>query len=35
MLTDWSKEGKILGFEKIRKHVSRSGVFLGAGEDSQ
>lgn len=29
------KENKILGFEKIRKHVSRSGAFLGTEQDSQ
>jgi DNA ligase-4 len=28
-------EQKILEFHKIRKHVSRSGVFLGTDEDSQ
>ncbi|KAM0278556.1 hypothetical protein ACHAQH_005124 [Verticillium albo-atrum] len=28
------KEGKILPFHKIRKYVSRSGVFLGAQRDS-
>jgi len=28
-------EGRILEFEKIRKHVSRSGVFLGTEQDSQ
>lgn len=29
------QEKKILGFEKIRKHVSRSGAFLGTEQDSQ
>jgi DNA ligase-4 len=29
------KEKKVLGFEKIRKHVSRSGAFLGTEQDSQ
>lgn len=29
------KEQKILGFDKIRKHISRSGRFIGTGEDSQ
>ncbi|KAK3325535.1 hypothetical protein B0H66DRAFT_588289 [Apodospora peruviana] len=29
------KDGKILDFHKIRKHVSRSGSFLGTGQDSQ
>jgi len=28
-------EGRILEFHKIRKHVSRSGLFLGTDEDSQ
>lgn len=32
----WSdREQKVLGFDKIRKHVSRSGRFIGTGEDSQ
>ncbi|KAI1433373.1 hypothetical protein GGR50DRAFT_669390 [Xylaria sp. CBS 124048] len=30
-----TKEKKILPFHKIRKHVSRSGVFLGTKNDSQ
>ncbi|KAI1821996.1 hypothetical protein F4861DRAFT_424884 [Xylaria intraflava] len=30
-----TKECKILPFHKIRKHVSRSGVFLGTKKDSQ
>jgi DNA ligase-4 len=29
------KEQKILSFDKLRKHISRSGRFIGAGEDSQ
>ncbi|KUI60256.1 DNA ligase 4 [Cytospora mali] len=29
------KDERILGFEKIRKHVKRSGRFLGTNEDSQ
>lgn len=29
------REEKQLDFHKIRKHVSRSGVFLGTGKDSQ
>ncbi|KAB5563326.1 hypothetical protein GE09DRAFT_1285251 [Coniochaeta sp. 2T2.1] len=29
------EQRKILEFEKIRKHVSRSGVFLGTEQDSQ
>lgn len=29
------KEQKILGFDKIRKHISRSGRFIGTSEDSQ
>ncbi|KAJ9143762.1 DNA ligase 4 [Pleurostoma richardsiae] len=29
------KDRKILGFEKIRKHVSRSGAFIGTNMDSQ
>ncbi|KUI71778.1 DNA ligase 4 [Cytospora mali] len=29
------KDERILGFEKIRKHVSRTGRFLGTDEDSQ
>ncbi|KAK3945146.1 hypothetical protein QBC46DRAFT_350048 [Diplogelasinospora grovesii] len=29
------KDGKILDFHKIRKHVSRSGSFLGIDKDSQ
>ncbi|KAL2157585.1 hypothetical protein VTH06DRAFT_5963 [Thermothelomyces fergusii] len=29
------KDQKILDFHKIRKHVSRSGSFLGTGKDSQ
>lgn len=32
----WSdKEQKILDFHKLRKHLDRSGVFLGAAKDSQ
>jgi DNA ligase 4 len=32
----WSdKEKKIMAFNKLRKHVDRSGSFLGAGVDSQ
>ncbi|KAJ0114907.1 hypothetical protein J7T55_004649 [Diaporthe amygdali] len=32
----WSdKEQRILSFDKIRKHVSRSGRFIGTDEDSQ
>ncbi|MCJ1438077.1 hypothetical protein MMC27_007464 [Xylographa pallens] len=32
----WStKESKILPFHKIRKHVARSGTFLGTAKDSQ
>lgn len=32
----WSEaEKKILGFEKIRKHVNRSGRYIGTDEDSQ
>jgi DNA ligase-4 len=35
-LVVWSeKYQQILGFEKIRKYVSRSGVFIGTDEDSQ
>lgn len=35
-LVVWSdRDKKILGFEKIRKHVNRSGRFLGTDEDSQ
>lgn len=35
-LVVWSdKERKILEFHKMRKHVSRSGVFLGTSKDSQ
>ncbi|KAM7217450.1 hypothetical protein V8F06_007199 [Rhypophila decipiens] len=35
-LVVWSdKEHKILDFHKIRKHVSRSGTFLGTEQDSQ
>jgi DNA ligase-4 len=35
-LVVWSeKDGQILGFEKIRKHVSRSGMFIGTDKDSQ
>jgi DNA ligase-4 len=35
-LVVWSeKHEQILGFEKIRKHVSRSGVSIGTDEDSQ
>ncbi|KAI0016051.1 hypothetical protein F4780DRAFT_715191 [Xylariomycetidae sp. FL0641] len=30
-----TKENKILPFHKIRKHVSRSGSFLGTAKDSQ
>ncbi|KAI8633048.1 hypothetical protein F5Y19DRAFT_416311 [Xylariaceae sp. FL1651] len=30
-----TKENKILPFHKIRKHVSRSGAFLGTANDSQ
>lgn len=29
------REQKILGFEKLRKHISRSGRFIGTGGDSQ
>ncbi len=29
------KHAKVLDFHKIRKHVSRSGVFLGTDQDSQ
>lgn len=29
------REKRILGFEKIRKHVNRSGRFIGTDEDSQ
>lgn len=29
------KEKRVLGFEKIRKHVKRSGRFFGTDEDSQ
>jgi len=29
------QDGKILDFHKIRKHVSRSGSFLGTDQDSQ
>lgn len=32
----WSdREQRILGFDKIRKHISRSGRFIGTREDSQ
>lgn len=32
----WSdKEQRILEFDKIRKHISRSGRYIGTGEDSQ
>lgn len=32
----WSdKEQRILGFDKIRKHINRSGRFIGTREDSQ
>ncbi|KAK4169082.1 hypothetical protein QBC43DRAFT_356672 [Cladorrhinum sp. PSN259] len=35
-LVVWSdQEKKILGFHKIRKHVSRSGSFIGTAMDSQ
>lgn len=35
-MVGWSeKDKKILGFEKIRKHVNRSGRSIGTGEDSQ
>ncbi|KAM7209130.1 hypothetical protein V8F20_000468 [Naviculisporaceae sp. PSN 640] len=35
-LVVWSdKDNKILDFHKIRKHVSRSGTFLGTEQDSQ
>ena len=35
-LVVWSdKEQKILEFHKMRKHLSRSGVFLGTSKDSQ
>jgi DNA ligase-4 len=35
-LVVWSeKDRQILGFEKIRKHVSRSGLYIGTEEDSQ
>ncbi|KAL2119575.1 hypothetical protein VTJ04DRAFT_6536 [Mycothermus thermophilus] len=35
-LVVWSdKESKVLDFHKIRKHVSRSGSFLGTDRDSQ
>jgi hypothetical protein len=29
------KEQKILSLNKLRKHISRSGRFIGTGEDSQ
>ncbi|KAG8163318.1 hypothetical protein KVR01_006615 [Diaporthe batatas] len=29
------REQRILGFDKLRKHISRSGRFIGAEEDSQ
>jgi DNA ligase 4 len=29
------KEQKILSFDKLRKHISRSGRYIGTGEDSQ
>ena len=34
LVWDDQKE-KVLEFHKVRKHVSRSGVFLGTGKDSQ
>ena len=35
-LVVWSdREQKILDFDKLRKHVSRSGSFLGTARDSQ
>ncbi len=35
-LVVWSdEEGKIMEFHKLRKHVSRSGSFLGTAKDSQ
>ncbi|KAH8742208.1 hypothetical protein F5883DRAFT_440439 [Diaporthe sp. PMI_573] len=29
------REQRILSFDKLRKHISRSGRFIGTGEDSQ
>lgn len=35
-LVVWSdRDNKVLGFEKIRKHVNRSGRFIGTDKDSQ
>lgn len=34
-LTDLPQDDKILPFHYIRKHVSRSGIYLGIQNDSQ